>query len=231
MTIGHAESEGVDQFTASRDQKFPDRGSASFFSSEPHGLAATRSINASRAESSTTFLRNIDLGSPEHPELLKKTLELTEKSSDAVECKSVRDALMGTGNGRYLVLQLPHDLDHSVEFLTMRSPGEAVISQGKADANLVTDSSIQDQLFEPTSHKLSSEADRQVGELTLQNDGTVEVRFTDAEFDVLHGSSYAHSEQFTCIDSLESTCTFLGQVRGRLVCVPCLPGPIHEVKE
>lgn len=51
-------------------------------------------------------------------------------------------------------------------------------------------------------------------------DGTVKLHLGEAVFDVVNGTTFKHNEQLACVDAPNAKCAFLGDVPGRLVCIP-----------
>ena len=124
----------------------------------------------------------------------------------------VRDVLAATGAGQYLVMQLPSKLSLG---RPRKADPEAASEGGTAMDVDATGPSPQPQVTE-----LSHLDEGELGELCVHKDGTVKLHLGEAVFDVMHGTEFRHSEQLACVDTSGSKCAFLGDVPGRLVCIP-----------
>lgn len=128
-----------------------------------------------------------------------------EGATAATTASSVREALADTEQGQYLVIQLPTKL-------SLSNSGD----RGKPDM----DEYVQ-QCDGGEATGLSRLDEGQLGELCVHKDGSVKLHLGEAVFDVLPGTGFTHDEQLVCIDSTRGgKCAFLGQVPGRLVCIP-----------
>ena len=50
----------------------------------------------------------------------------------------------------------------------------------------------------------------------------------EAVFDVVQGTAFKHNEQLACVDTTSAKCAFLGDVPGRLVCIPDVSNMLHR---
>jgi len=126
--------------------------------------------------------------------------------SDKIEVKeNVHELFSSTGVGKFLVLQLPNKLP-----LVTCSEAENVTHslRGKHDACANRTGKHLDQI------------DRKLGELVIYDDGAAQLNIGQGVFDVVLGTMFVHSEKLACIDKANARCVFLGEMAGRLVCIP-----------
>ena len=123
----------------------------------------------------------------------------------AASKESVHQLISSTGPGKFLFLQLPN-------YLPLLSRGESQILE-----NPLCD---KRETYAHEAGKYSEKNEGELGELVIYDDGAAQLNIGQGRFDVVHGTVFFNSEILACIDQEKAKCAFLGEMCGRIVCIP-----------